>query len=140
MPITTTKIACGLALDDVNQIAMEAVDRYREAVFMRTFAVDSNRDRTLLTALYYCQEALFHVDKNVPSANKIVVPGEVGFPGYSHDNSIAFNADEKEQAREYLGKLYQAVSEHLKRAINQNEQVKKWWLSLQKRRFMNRQL
>jgi predicted exporter len=156
MPISTAALSqqhqrhvevavCGLQLDDVNEIAQKAVSQYRQYVFMRSFTVDNPAARTLLTALYYCQEALHNLtaDGNLKpffsQEGNVAVPGEPNFPGLDHA-TVSFPAEEQQRAREYLQALRRAVGQELLRAVNKNAEVRKWWLVLQKRRFMNRML
>lgn len=141
MPAAEEIVMCGLDISrDAGDVARGAVVRYREALFMRTFSVESPSDRTLLTALYYVQDVLsgLTADGKIGKGEAAVrVPGEPGFPGIDQQ-AVSFGNDEKEQARRYLQRLQEAVSDELVKAVNENEEVRKWWLSLQKRRFMNR--
>lgn len=137
--------ACGLALLDTQSTALKAVQTYREHLFMRSYRVDGPAARTTLTALYYVQDwlSLCRPDGTIPAGDDtaIRIPGEGGFPGLADAAEVGpFSGHEQQQCREYLAGLRVAVRQALLESVNKNEEVRRWWLSVQRRRFMNRML
>ena len=130
-------VCCGLDINaDPVKVAESAVESYREYVFYRSFPLDTPQARTMLTALYYCQECLHSIKPD----------GTCGYPDleqvFISDLNVGGQFGQEEQAhlKEYLAGLKQAVWNILPIVVNKNEHVRKWWLTLQKRRFMNRRL
>lgn len=145
-------------MPEFTSIVDEALYLFRANIFFKNFEIKGPADRTLLYALLYLQECLAQVaaassagksrkelEKNLligASGSNFPVPGDSGF-----NLSAIFpnpkDRNEAEATKQYLTELrVELVHGLLDRLFvdgNSNE-ANKWWLSLSKRKFMNKSL
>lgn len=128
----------GLELLPPSQVARQAVEQYRPVLHYRTFQVNCPADRTLLTAMFFVQESLLSLAGSHPFGG-VKIPGEPGFPG-GHEASVD-SLEEANVLRDYLQQVRRHVDQELAAALDGcTEQGRDLWLSLQKKKFLNRAL
>jgi actin related protein 2/3 complex, subunit 3 len=129
---------------------------FRANIFFKNFEIKGPADRTLLYALLFIQECLAQVASASPGKSrkeleKLLLISASGsnfpIPGDSKFNLSAIfpnpkNNSETEALRQYLTELRVELVNGLldKLFADSSEEPNKWWLSLSKRKFMNKSL
>lgn len=129
---------------------------FRANIFFKNFEIKGPADRTLLYALLFIQECLAQVASTSPGKSrkeleKLLLISASGsnfpIPGDSKFNLSAIfpnpkNNSETEALRQYLTELRVELVNGLldKLFADSSEEPNKWWLSLSKRKFMNKSL
>ncbi|KAF7965188.1 hypothetical protein HWV62_10421 [Athelia sp. TMB] len=156
LPIKT-KIRGPAPLADPEQadIIDETLDLFRANSLFRNFEIKGPADRTLIVLILYISDCLAKLGtaKTVPtqieaskslntlSVDNFAIPGDANFPLNAHYASPASRAD-AEYLRQYLTQVRQELAARLVEKLYADGTGKpsKWWMSFQKRRFMNRSL
>ena len=135
-----------------SSIVDESLYLFRANIFFRNFEIKGPADRTLLYALLFIQECLGLVgnkSKKEVEKNLIVLASGTNFPipgDKSFNLSSIFpppqNQSESEELRKYLTELrVELVYGLIDRLYEGNSnEPNKWWMSLSKRKFMNKSL
>lgn len=146
-------------LPEFTSIVDEALYLFRANIFFKNFEIKGPADRTLLYSLLFLQECLAQVASASTSGKprkeieKLLLISASGsnfpVPGDSNFNLSAIfpnpkNQNESEAVKQYLTELrVELVHGLLDRLFidpaTPNE-ANKWWLSLSKRKFMNKSL
>ena len=130
---------------------------FRANIFFKNFEIKGPADRTLLYALLFLQECLAQIasptsaGKSRKEVEKLLLISASGsnfpIPGDSKFNLSAIfpnpnNNSESEALRQYLTELRVELVNGLldKLFIDSVDEPNKWWLSLSKRKFMNKSL
>jgi actin related protein 2/3 complex, subunit 3 len=142
-------------LPEFVSIVDEALYLFRANIFFKNFEIKGPADRTLLYALLFLQECLGKVaqapNKSRKECEKSLIVSASGtnfpIPGESNFNLSAVfpspaNASEAEALRKYLGALRVELVQGLLDRLycGAEEGPNKWWISLSKRKFMNKSL
>lgn len=156
IPITEPKNAS--ELPEFSSIVDEAIYLFRANIFFKNFEIKGPADRTLLYALLFLQENLAQIaqmssnGKSRKEMEKVLLINASGsnfpIPGDSSFNlsSIFPNPKDRQEAdglRQYLTELrVEIVHGLLDKLFSSSEEgiIDKWWLSLSKRKFMNKSL
>ena len=143
-------------LPEFVSIVDEALYLFRANIFFKNFEIKGPADRTLLYALLFLQECLGKValasnkSRKEIEKNLVVAASGTNFPipGDSNFNLSAIfpspaNHSEAESLKKYLVdlrlELAQGILDRLYSPEN-SETPSKWWMSLSKRKFMNKSL
>lgn len=146
-------------LPEFSSIVDEALYLFRANIFFKNFEIKGPADRTLLYALLFLQECLAQVAaasssgksrKEIEKALLITASGSsFPVPGDSAFNLSAIfpnpkDRTESEAVKQYLTELRVELVHGLVDKLFSNpeapNEANKWWLSLSKRKFMNKSL
>lgn len=140
-------------LPEFNSIVDEALYLFRANIFFKNFEIKGPADRTLLYALLFLQECLAQISigKSRKELEKLLMISASGsnfpIPGDSKFNLSAIfpnpkSNSEAEELRKYLTELRVELVNGLldKLFYDSADEPNKWWLSLSKRKFMNKSL
>jgi len=133
----------------------ETLDLFRANSLFRNFEIKGPADRILIVLILFVSDCLAKLGsaKTAPSqieASKLLntlsvdsfpVPGDANFPLNAHYTPPANRAD-NDYLRQYLTQVRQELAARLVEKLYADGTGKpsKWWMSFQKRRFMNRSL
>ncbi|KAJ7572334.1 actin-related protein 2/3 complex subunit 3 [Mycena floridula] len=156
LPIKT-KIRGPAPIADPEQpdIIDETLDLFRANSLFRNFEIKGPADRTLIVLILYVSDCLAKIGtaRTVPtvieagkslntlSVDNFPIPGDANFALNSHYAAPGGRAD-AEFLRGYLVQVRQELAARLVERLYADGTGKpsKWWMSFQKRRFMNRSL
>ncbi|OCH94328.1 ARP2/3 complex 21 kDa subunit [Obba rivulosa] len=156
LPIKT-KIRGPAPLTDPSQadIIDETLDLFRANSLFRNFEIKGPADRLLIVLILFVSDCLQKIGtaRTVPSqleAGKMLntlsvdnfpIPGDANFPLNSHYAPPQSRAD-ADYLRQYLMQVRQELAARVVERLYADGTGKpsKWWMSFQKRRFMNRSL
>ncbi|KAI3615323.1 arp2 3 complex 21 kda subunit [Moniliophthora roreri] len=155
LPIKT-KIRGPSPIADQEQpdIIDETLDLFRANSLFRNFEIKGPADRTLIVLILFISDCLAKIGSarttpgkiearkslNTLSVDSFPIPGDANFALNAHYAAPASRAD-AEYLRSYLTQVRQELSERLINILYGDGDVpSKWWMSFQKRRFMNRSL
>ncbi|KIY49451.1 actin-related protein ARPC3, partial [Fistulina hepatica ATCC 64428] len=141
-----------IADPSVADIIDETLDLFRANSLFRNFEIKGPADRTLIVLILFISDCLAKIGsaKTVPTqieASKMLntlavdnfpIPGDANFPLNAHYASPGSRAD-AEYLRSYLIQVRQELASQLVQRLYTDGTGKpnKWWMSFQKRRFMN---
>ncbi|RDX53893.1 actin-like protein ARPC3 [Lentinus brumalis] len=133
----------------------ETLDLFRANSLFRNFEIKGPADRLLIILILFVSDCLAKIgaSRTVPNqleATKLLntlavdnfpIPGDANFPLNAHYAPPANRAD-AEYLRGYLTQVRQELAQRLveKLYADGTGKLSKWWMSFQKRRFMNRSL
>ncbi|KAI0720321.1 ARP2/3 complex 21 kDa subunit [Cerioporus squamosus] len=133
----------------------ETLDLFRANSLFRNFEIKGPADRLLIVLILFVSDCLAKIgsSRTVPSqleATKMLntlavdsfpIPGDANFALNAHYAPPANRAD-AEYLRSYLTQVRQELAQRLVEKLYADGTGKpsKWWMSFQKRRFMNRSL
>ncbi|KAG6903418.1 hypothetical protein C0995_005441 [Termitomyces sp. Mi166 len=133
----------------------ETLDLFRANSLFRNFEIKGPADRTLIVLILFISDCLAKLGsvRTVPSqieAQKMLntlsvdsfpIPGDANFALNAHYAPPVNRAD-SEYLRQYLTQVRQELGTRLVEKLYADGTGKpsKWWMSFQKRRFMNRSL
>jgi len=133
----------------------ETLDLFRANSLFRNFEIKGPADRLLIVLILYVSDCLAKLGsaKAVPSqieASKMLntlsvesfaIPGDANFPLNAHYAPPGSRSD-SDYLRQYLTQVRQELAARLVERLYADGTGKpsKWWMSFQKRRFMNRSL
>ncbi|KAF8076641.1 actin-related protein ARPC3 [Lyophyllum atratum] len=136
-------------------IVDETLDLFRANSLFRNFEIKGPADRTLIVLILYVSDCLAKIGSartvptqieaskmlNTLSVESFPIPGDANFPLNSHYAPPASRSD-SEYLRQYLTQVRQELAARLVERLYADGTGKpsKWWMSFQKRRFMNRSL
>ncbi|KAL4249641.1 Actin-related protein 2/3 complex subunit 3 [Abortiporus biennis] len=156
LPIRT-RIRGPAPVADANSadIIDETLDLFRANSLFRNFEIKGPADRLLIVLILYVSDCLAKLgsQRTVPSqleAGKILntlsvdnfpIPGDANFALNAH-YAPPDNRMDADYLRQYLVQVRQEVAARLTERLYADGTGKpsKWWMSFQKRRFMNRSL
>jgi len=140
---------------DEPDILDETIDLFRANSLFRNFEIKGPADRLLIVLILFISDCLARIgtQRKPPSqieAGKLLntlaveafpLPGDANFPLNSHYAAPSSRQD-VEYLRQYLTQARQELAARIvERLYNDGTGVpSKWWMSFQKRRFMNRSL
>ncbi|RKP17463.1 actin-related protein 2/3 complex subunit 3, partial [Rozella allomycis CSF55] len=149
LPVKTKKGMAALK-EDGDDIIDEALALFRANVFFRNFEIQGDADRVLIYLILFISECLNKINKNTSYndgqkilgalglENNFVVPGDAGFPLAALYSTPA-NRNEADTLRQYIGQLRQELVNRLIPILYPTQSMpSKWWMSFQKRKFMNK--
>ncbi|EKM79853.1 hypothetical protein AGABI1DRAFT_113116 [Agaricus bisporus var. burnettii JB137-S8] len=152
-----TRIRGPAPIGDPSQydIIDETLDLFRANSLFRNFEIKGPADRTLIILILYVSDCLAKLGSqratpsqieagkllNTLSVDNFAIPGDATFPLNAHYAAPASRAD-SEYLRGYLTQARQELAARLAEKLYADGTGKpsKWWMSFQKRRFMNRSL
>ncbi|TFK68210.1 actin-related protein ARPC3 [Pluteus cervinus] len=133
----------------------ETLDLFRANSLFRNFEIKGPADRTLIILILFISDCLAKIgsSRTVPSqieagkslntlsVDNFPIPGDANFALNAHYAGPASRAD-SDYLRQYLTQVRQELSARLIEILYADGTGKpsKWWMSFQKRRFMNRSL
>ncbi|KAF9464884.1 actin-related protein ARPC3 [Collybia nuda] len=133
----------------------ETLDLFRANSLFRNFEIKGPADRTLIVLILYVSDCLAKLGSartvptqieaskslNTLSVDSFPIPGDANFPLNAHYAMPASRSD-SEYLRQYLTQVRQELAARLVERLYADGTGKpsKWWMSFQKRRFMNRSL
>ncbi|KAE9409982.1 ARP2/3 complex, 21 kDa p21-Arc subunit [Gymnopus androsaceus JB14] len=132
----------------------ETLDLFRANSLFRNFEIKGPADRTLIVLILFISDCLAKIGSARATPNKIEatkslntlsvdnfpIPGDANFALNAHYAAAASRAD-SDFLRSYLTQVRQELSLRLVAILYGDGDVpSKWWMSFQKRRFMNRSL
>ncbi|KAF9534694.1 actin-related protein ARPC3 [Crepidotus variabilis] len=133
----------------------ETLDLFRANSLFRNFEIKGPADRTLIVLILFISDCLAKIGaaRTVPSqieASKLLntlsvdqfpIPGDANFPLNAHYAPPQSRVD-ADYLRQYLIQTRQELAARLVEKLYADGTGKpsKWWMSFQKRRFMNRSL
>ncbi|KAK7470386.1 subunit of the Arp2/3 complex [Stygiomarasmius scandens] len=135
-------------------IVDETLDLFRANSLFRNFEIKGPADRTLIVLILFISDCLAKIGSakttptkieatkslNTLSVDNFPIPGDANFALNAHYAAPASRAD-AEYLRSYLTQVRQELSSRLVEVLyGQTDVPSKWWMSFQKRRFMNRSL
>ncbi|KAF8969435.1 actin-related protein ARPC3 [Flammula alnicola] len=156
LPIRT-RIRGPAPIADASQgdIVDETIDLFRANSLFRNFEIKGPADRTLIVLILFISDCLAKLGsaRTVPTqieASKLLntlsvdtfpIPGDANFPLNAHYAPPSSRAD-ADYLRQYLIQVRQELAARLVEKLYADGTGKpsKWWMSFQKRRFMNRSL
>ncbi len=127
----------------------EALDLFRPNSFSKSFEIKGPADRTLVYLLLYIGDCLGRLTPDMSLAtaqqtlariNTFALPGEAGFP--LNGMFPAARGGEADALRSYLADLRAETRERLLGRVYARDAntPNKWWMTFQKRKFMNKAL
>lgn len=158
IPFKASKARSGISMSgsqtpylnkDSDDVIDEAIHLFRANVLFRHFDIKSLNDRLLVYITLLISEAITKLKSNTSaedatriwsqlSSSKVILPGDSDFPLNNMYDSPA-SRTEIDQLRSYLVQLRQELYLRLHQTIYSGSSLpNKWWLSFQKRRFMNK--
>jgi len=139
----------------VADIIDETLDLFRANSLFRNFEIKGPADRTLIVLILFVSDCLAKIgsSRTVPTqieASKMLntlsvdtfpIPGDANFPLNAHYAPPQSRVD-ADYLRQYLIQTRQELAARLVEKLYADGTGKpsKWWMSFQKRRFMNRSL
>ncbi|KAG7096695.1 hypothetical protein E1B28_004109 [Marasmius oreades] len=155
LPIKT-KIRGPSPIADPEQpdIIDETLDLFRANSLFRNFEIKGPADRTLIVLILFISDCLAKIGSakttpgkiearkhlNTLSVDSFAIPGDANFALNAHYAAPSSRAD-ADYLRSYLTQVRQELSERLIVILYGDGDIpSKWWMSFQKRRFMNRSL
>ncbi|KAK0482082.1 actin-related protein ARPC3 [Armillaria luteobubalina] len=156
LPIKT-KIRGPAQIADPEQpdIIDETLDLFRANSLFRNFEIKGPADRTLIVFILYVSDCLAKIGSartpptqieaskqlNTLSVDSFPIPGDANFVLNAHYAAPGSRAD-ADYLRQYLIQVRQELAARLVAILYADGTGKpsKWWMSFQKRRFMNRSL
>ncbi|KAJ8076369.1 subunit of the Arp2/3 complex [Marasmius sp. AFHP31] len=132
----------------------ETLDLFRANSLFRNFEIKGPADRALIVLILFISDCLAKIGSakvtpgkiearkqlNTLSVDNFPIPGDANFALNAHYAAPASRAD-AEYLRSYLTQVRQELAERLITILYGDGEVpSKWWMSFQKRRFMNRSL
>ncbi|KAH0587839.1 Actin-related protein 2/3 complex subunit 3 [Termitomyces sp. J132] len=133
----------------------ETLDLFRANSLFRNFEIKGPADRTLIVLILFISDCLAKLGSartvpaqieaqkmlNTLSVDSFPIPGDANFALNAHYASPASRSD-SEYLRQYLTQVRQELAARLVEKLYADGTGKpsKWWMSFQKRRFMNRSL
>ncbi|THH12397.1 hypothetical protein EW145_g63 [Phellinidium pouzarii] len=156
LPIKT-KIRGPAPLADANEadIIDETLDLFRANSLFRNFEIKGPSDRVLIVLILFVSDCLAKIGAarttpaqieasktlNTLAVDNFSIPGDAGFPLNAHYAPPASRVD-ADYLRGYLVQVRQELAARLTERLYADGTGKpnKWWMSFQKRRFMNRSL
>jgi len=156
LPIKT-KIRGPAPLADPNSadIIDETLDLFRANSLFRNFEIKGPADRLLIVLILYVSDCLAKIGSarttptqieagktlNTLSVDNFPIPGDANFSLNSHYAPPGSRSD-ADYLRGYLAQVRQELAARLieKLYADGTGKPSKWWMSFQKRRFMNRSL
>ncbi|KAI5124742.1 hypothetical protein M0805_005376 [Coniferiporia weirii] len=156
LPIRT-KIRGPAPLADATEadIIDETLDLFRANSLFRNFEIKGPADRVLIVLILFVSDCLAKIGTartppaqieasktlNTLAVDNFAIPGDAGFPLNAHYAAPASRAD-ADYLRNYLVQTRQELAARLIERLYADGVGKpsKWWMSFQKRRFMNRSL
>jgi actin related protein 2/3 complex subunit 3 len=133
----------------------ETLDLFRANSLFRNFEIKGPADRLLIVLILFISDCLAKLGsaKTVPtqieaskslntlSVDNFAIPGDANFPLNAHYAAPGNRAD-SDYLRQYLTQVRQELAARLVEKLYADGTGKpsKWWMSFQKRRFMNRSL
>jgi len=156
LPIRT-KIRGPSPIADPNEadILDETLDLFRANSLFRNFEIKGPADRILIVLILFISDCLAKIgsSRTIPSqieasktlntlaVDNFAIPGDANFPLNAHYAAPSSRAD-GEYLRSYLTQARQELAARLVERLYADGTGKpsKWWMSFQKRRFMNRSL
>ncbi|KAG6830323.1 hypothetical protein H0H92_001258 [Tricholoma furcatifolium] len=133
----------------------ETLDLFRANSLFRNFEIKGPADRALIVLILYVSDCLAKLGSartpptqidaskslNTLSVDSFPIPGDANFALNAHYAPPASRAD-SEFLRQYLTQVRQELASRLvaKLYADGTGKPSKWWMSFQKRRFMNRSL
>jgi len=155
LPIKTKFRGVATLADPVQpDIIDETLDLFRANSLFRNFEIKGPADRTLIVLILFISDCLAKIGSartvpnkieatkllNTLSVDSFPIPGDANFALNAHYAPAASRAD-AEFLRSYLTQVRQELSLRLTNILYADGDVpSKWWMSFQKRRFMNRSL
>ncbi|KAI0268116.1 ARP2 3 complex 21 kDa subunit [Gloeopeniophorella convolvens] len=144
-----------LASNEQGDIVDETLDLFRANSLFRNFEIKGPGDRLLIILILFISDCLAKIgtSRAIPSqieASKTLntlavdnfpIPGDANFPLNAHYSPPGSRAD-ADYLRQYLVQVRQELAARLVEKLYADGSGKpsKWWMSFQKRRFMNRSL
>ncbi|KAH8118467.1 actin-related protein ARPC3 [Phellopilus nigrolimitatus] len=156
LPIRT-KIRGPAPIADASEadVLDETLDLFRANSLFRNFEIKGPADRVLIVLILFVSDCLAKIGSartvpaqieasktlNTLAVDSFAIPGDASFPLNSHYAAPASRAD-ADHLRGYLVQLRQELAARLIERLYADGTGKpsKWWMSFQKRRFMNRSL
>jgi len=133
----------------------ETLDLFRANSLFRNFEIKGPADRTLIVLILYVSDCLAKLGSarttltqieagkslNTLSVDNFPIPGDANFALNAHYAPPA-SRQEADYLRQYLVQVRQELAARLVEILYADGTGKpsKWWMSFQKRRFMNRSL
>ncbi|KAF8622064.1 hypothetical protein AX15_007214 [Amanita polypyramis BW_CC] len=133
----------------------ETIDLFRANSLFRNFEIKGPADRTLIILILFISDCLSKLGSartvpnqieaskslNTLAVDNFPVPGDANFPLNAHYAPPGSRTD-AEFLRQYLTQIRQELAARLieKLYADGSGKPSKWWMSFQKRRFMNRSL
>ncbi|KAF9006591.1 actin-related protein ARPC3 [Cyathus striatus] len=137
------------------EIIDETLDLFRANSLFRNFEIKGPADRTLIVLILFISDCLAKIGSartppsqleasktlSTLSVDSFPIPGDANFPLNSHYAPPASRAD-ADYLRQYLTQVRQELAARLVEKLYADGTGKpsKWWMSFQKRRFMNRSI
>ncbi|KAJ7490322.1 actin-related protein ARPC3 [Mycena galericulata] len=144
-----------IADGELPDIIDETLDLFRANSLFRNFEIKGPADRTLIVLILYVSDCLAKIGtaRTVPtqieaskslntlSVDNFPIPGDANFPLNAH-YAVPSSRQESDYLRQYLVQVRQELAARLVERLYADGTGKpsKWWMSFQKRRFMNRSL
>ncbi|OSD04640.1 actin-like protein ARPC3 [Trametes coccinea BRFM310] len=157
LPIKTKFRGPAAPLADPNEadIIDETLDLFRANSLFRNFEIKGPADRLLIILILFVSDCLAKIGTSRTTPNQIEatkmlntlavdnfpIPGDATFPLNAHYAPPGSRQD-AEYLRSYLTQVRQELAARLVERLYADGTGKpsKWWMSFQKRRFMNRSL
>ncbi|KAJ7752750.1 actin-related protein ARPC3 [Mycena maculata] len=133
----------------------ETLDLFRANSLFRNFEIKGPADRTLIVLILYVSDCLAKIGSartvptqieaskmlNTLSVDNFPIPGDANFVLNAHYAAPSSRQD-SDYLRQYLVQVRQELAARLVERLYADGTGKpsKWWMSFQKRRFMNRSL
>ncbi|KAJ6538555.1 ARP2 3 complex 21 kDa subunit [Mycena vulgaris] len=133
----------------------ETLDLFRANSLFRNFEIKGPADRTLIVLILYVSDCLAKIGtaRTVPtqieaskslntlSVDNFPIPGDANFALNAH-YAVPSSRQDSDYLRQYLVQVRQELAARLVERLYADGTGKpsKWWMSFQKRRFMNRSL
>ncbi|KAJ7129403.1 actin-related protein 2/3 complex subunit 3 [Mycena epipterygia] len=140
---------------ELPDIIDETLDLFRANSLFRNFEIKGPADRTLIVLILYVSDCLAKIGSartvptqieaskslNTLSVDNFAIPGDANFALNAHYAAPA-SRQESDYLRQYLVQVRQELAARLVERLYADGTGKpsKWWMSFQKRRFMNRSL
>ncbi|PAV21156.1 ARP2 3 complex 21 kDa subunit [Pyrrhoderma noxium] len=144
-----------IASTDEADILDETLDLFRANSLFRNFEIKGPADRLLIVLILFISDCLAKIGTarvppsqieanktlNTLAVDNFAIPGDASFPLNSHYAAPASRVD-ADYLRGYLVQARQELAARLTERLYADGTGKpsKWWMSFQKRRFMNRSL
>ncbi|KAF8640009.1 hypothetical protein AX17_001253 [Amanita inopinata Kibby_2008] len=133
----------------------ETMDLFRANSLFRNFEIKGPADRTLIILILFISDCLAKLGSartvpnqieaskslNTLSVDNFPIPGDANFPLNAHYATPTSRTD-ADYLRQYMTQVRQELAARLVEKLYADGTGKpsKWWMSFQKRRFMNRSL
>lgn len=132
----------------------EALDLFRANCFFRNFEIKGNADRVLIYLILFISDCLSRIAAkrpepsqaetlkllNAAALDSFALPGDPSFP-LNGLYTPPRDRVEAEQLKNYLSQARQEIGIRLTEVLYKDgPKPSKWWMSFQKRKFMNKSL